>query len=127
MTSRLTEVIVDCTELEVMADFWCAALDYARVNAGEGWLAIGRPDDDNSDAPRLAFVVVPEPRSGKNRVHIDVTPDGATQAEEVERLIGLGARPVDIGQGSTPWVVMADPENNEFCVMPGTESDESDG
>jgi hypothetical protein len=53
----------------------------------------------------------------KNRIHLDVTPAGADQAEELERLLALGARRVDIGQGETPWVILADPEGNEFCLL----------
>ena len=66
----------------------------------------------------MAFVQVPEDKVAKNRVHVDVTPTDRTQADEVDRLLGLGASRVDIGQRDTPWVVLADPEGNEFCVMP---------
>jgi len=52
-----------------------------------------------------------------NRVHIDVNPHGCDQAEELERLLSIGAVRVDIGQGETPWVVLADPEGNEFCLL----------
>jgi len=65
---------------------------------------------------------VPEPKTVKNRVHIDVNPSGTGQAEELERLLSLGARRVDIGQGDVSWVVMADPEANEFCVLRPRES-----
>lgn len=127
MTSRLTEVIVDCHHMEGLADFWCGVLGYERAHRGDTWLAIAQPGRESSDgewraaalAPMLAFVVVPEPRTSKNRVHLDVTPADCTRDEEVERLLGLGAQCIDIGQGDTPWVVMADPEGNEFCVMPG--------
>jgi hypothetical protein len=67
--------------------------------------------------PALVFVPVPEEKSVKVRIHIDVNPIDATQEEEVERLIELGARRVDIGQGDVSWVVLADPEGNEFCVL----------
>jgi len=67
--------------------------------------------------PTIVFVPVPERKSVKNRVHIDVNPIDRTQAEEVERLEALGARRVDVGQGDVGWVVMADPEGNEFCVL----------
>jgi hypothetical protein len=125
MPSRLTDVIVDCHDLELLSAFWRAALGYEERARGESWLAIASPEvKPTADAlraaapaPMMAFVLVPEPRSGKNRVHVDITPVDATQEEEVERLIGLGASRADIGQGDTPWVVMADPEGNEFCVM----------
>ena len=68
-------------------------------------------------APALLFVPVPEAKSGKNRLHLDLTPIDSSQADEVARLEALGARRVDIGQGQTKWVVLADPEGNEFCVL----------
>jgi Glyoxalase-like domain len=61
------------------------------------------------------FVKVPDEKVGKNRLHFDLRP--ADQAAQVERLIGLGAKPIDIGQGDVTWVVLADPEGNEFCVL----------
>jgi hypothetical protein len=64
---------------------------------------------------RLIFLKVPEGKSVKNRLHLDLRPDD--RDAEVERLIGLGARKVDIGQGDVTWVVMADPQGNEFCVL----------
>jgi hypothetical protein len=61
---------------------------------------------------------VPEPKTIKNRVHIDVNPVGGDQAQELQRLLGLGARQVDVGQGEDKtWVVLADPEGNEFCLL----------
>jgi hypothetical protein len=128
MTSRLTEVIVDCRDLEVESTFWCAVLGYERANSGEGWLAIRASTSELTDdelraearPPAVAFVLVPEDKAVKNRLHLDVTPVDQTQAEEVRRLLALGARRTDIGQRDTPWVVMADPEGNEFCVMPAS-------
>jgi hypothetical protein len=63
-------------------------------------------------------------RSTKDRVHVDVTPSDVTQADEVQRLIGLGATHSDVGQSGRPWIVMADPEGNEFCVMPDVMGEE---
>jgi hypothetical protein len=60
---------------------------------------------------------VPEGKTVKNRIHLDFTPDD--QAAEVARVVGLGARHVDIGQGEQSWVVLADPEGNEFCILSG--------
>ncbi len=65
----------------------------------------------------MTFVPVPGTKAIKNRLHIDVNPVGCDQAQEVARLIGLGARRVDVGQGEQSWVVLADPEGNEFCVL----------
>lgn len=72
-----------------------------------------RPSEDR--LPGLLFVPSVEAKDRKNRLHPDFRPD--EQAAEVERLLRLGARRVDIGQGSVPWVVMVDPEGNEFCVL----------
>jgi hypothetical protein len=66
----------------------------------------------------LVFVPVPEPKAGKNRVHLDLaTTSVAHQAAEVSRLLSLGATTADIGQGDVPWAVLADPAGNEFCVL----------
>jgi catechol 2,3-dioxygenase-like lactoylglutathione lyase family enzyme len=130
LTSRLTEVIVDCHDLDAVATFWCAVLGYERANSGEGWLAIGPSTTDASpdvaedelraaaQPPAIAFVLVPEGKAVKNRLHLDVTPIDRSQQDEVLRLVALGARHTDIGQRATRWVVMIDPEGNEFCVMP---------
>jgi hypothetical protein len=67
--------------------------------------------------PTLVFMTVPEAKTIKDRLHLDLRPVGSSHAEEVERLIGLGARRVDVGQGEVPWVVPAGPEGNEFCVL----------
>ena len=83
------------------------------VSDDEGVEIAGPP----GSGPSLVFVPVPEAKTIKNRLHIDVNPVGCDQAQEVERLIGLGARRVDIGQGEQTWVVLADPEGNEFCVL----------
>jgi hypothetical protein len=68
-------------------------------------------------APTIVFVAVPEGKSVKNRLHLDVRPIDGDYAGEVRRLCDLGARPVDIGQGAVRWTVLADPEGNEFCVL----------
>jgi hypothetical protein len=67
--------------------------------------------------PMIVFVPVPDDKTVKNRLHIDVSPIDREPAQEVERLLALGARTVDIGQGDVPWTVLADPEGNEFCVL----------
>jgi hypothetical protein len=74
------------------------------------------------DATPIAFNLVPEHKVVKNRVHLDITPYDRSQQEEVARLVSLGAREADIGQRDTRWVVMADPEGNEFCIMPPREA-----
>jgi hypothetical protein len=120
MPTRLVHVVVDAAEPARLARFWAAALRW-EVAAEEPdevdvWPpGFGYPDPS---ALPLVFVPVPEPKTGKNRVHLDLATESVThQAAEVERLLGLGAVPADIGQGDVPWTVLADPEGNEFCVL----------
>jgi hypothetical protein len=114
MGSKFTELIVDCTDPQRLAEFWSAVL---------GWQPTGRyaPGVELSDpagsSPSLVFIPVPESKTIKNRLHLDVNPVGCDQQQEVERLLSLGARRVDVGQGEKSWVVLADPEGNEFCVL----------
>jgi hypothetical protein len=119
VTFRLSTISIDCRDWRTLVDFWSAASEFAEI-----------PDDPNNDGDpvgglldprtgiRLLFIPVPEDKTIKNRVHFDVKPVESTRDEEVERLAGLGATVVDDrrqadGKG---WVVMADPEGNEFCV-----------
>lgn len=126
MASRLTEVIIDCRDLARMTEFWKGALGYVEASRGEGWVALRAPGPEVDDErlrsapqpPAVALVVVPEEKSVKNRVHVDLTPVDRSQADEVVRLEDLGAHRIDIGQRDIPWIVLADPEDNEFCVMP---------
>jgi hypothetical protein len=127
MTSRLTETVIDAADPVALAEFWCAVLGYVVADSSDDYVEIapeGVIDTELLDAvrrgpvpPRLTFSPVTDARVVKNRLHHDVSPIDTTQAEEVARLEALGARRVDIGQGEVPWVVMADPEGNEFCVL----------
>ena len=123
MVSRFGELAIDCHNPRALAEFWCEVLGYTITDEGDGLVEIA-PAPPSPDAlreapvpPAIVFAPVPESKTVKNRVHIDVNPIDRSQADEVERLIGLGARKVDIGQGDVHWVVMADPEGNEFCVL----------
>ncbi|MEY9861034.1 catechol 2,3-dioxygenase-like lactoylglutathione lyase family enzyme [Catenulispora sp. GAS73] len=124
MTSRLTELVVDCHDPERLAAFWCAVLGFEVIERGEGKVEIGSwtPTVEEVRArqmpPTLVFIHVPEGKAVKNRLHFDVSPiDGSTD-DEVVRLLGLGATKADVGQGpGRSWVVMADPEGNEFDVL----------
>jgi catechol 2,3-dioxygenase-like lactoylglutathione lyase family enzyme len=127
MGSRLTEIVVDCRDPAAQAVFWAAALGYHVVRSEEDQVEIAPWEREPPDlaeqvrrapsVPSLVFVRVPEAKTVKNRLHLDVRPaDGSYQAE-VERLLALGAHRADIGQGEVPWVVLADPEGNEFCVL----------
>jgi len=115
MASRLYNVTVDAHDPAALAEFWRRALDYRVAFTNPDEVGIEPPDDPTDACLALIFVPVPEGKTVKNRLHFDLAPDD--QAAEVGRLTGLGARRVDIGQGAAPWVVMADPEGNEFCVL----------
>lgn len=124
MTSRFTELAVGCHDPERLAAFWCEVLDFKVIDRSDGKVEIGSwvPTVEDVRArqmpPTLLFIRVPEGKTVKNRLHLDVSPiDGSTE-DEVTRLLGLGATRTDVGQGSDRnWVVMADPEGNEFCVL----------
>jgi hypothetical protein len=113
MTSRFTELCFDCRDPELLARFWADVLGYERKLEDGLHYIEGQP----GSGPVIIFSPVPEGKTVKNRVHIDVNPSDREQDEEVDRLIGLGASRVDIGQGDVSWVVLADPEGNEFCVL----------
>jgi predicted enzyme related to lactoylglutathione lyase len=113
-------LIVDATEPARLARFWAAALGW-EVGAEEDGVVDIEPSGYRYPDPvalPLVFIPVPEAKTGKNRVHLDLATRSAEhQAAEVRRLVGLGAVPTDIGQGDVPWQVLADPEGNEFCVL----------
>ncbi|WP_313813950.1 VOC family protein [Glutamicibacter sp.] len=120
MPVGISEIAIDCTDPLVVARFWCAALDYQVIEAEAGLISIAR-SEPRAGEPVLCFAKVPESKTTKNRLHIDVRPIASTQQEEVERLVGLGANYADVGQSENDdWVVLRDPEGNEFCVLSGT-------
>ena len=111
-------VTIDSMDPVSLASFWCAALDWtSRVDEdGDVWVEPGPGHPDADRVRPLLFIAVPEPKSGKNRIHFDLVADD--QEQEVERLEALGATRPSIGQsGTESWVVLADPEGNEFCVL----------
>lgn len=119
MTSRIGQITFDCTAWEPLVEFWTQAIGFREDPENpnepgdpEGYLI--SPDG----GPGLLFIPVPEPRSVKNRVHLDIVPTDRTRDEEVERLLGIGATLYedhrrDDGAG---FVVLQDPEGNELCV-----------
>ncbi|MFF3318929.1 VOC family protein [Streptomyces sp. NPDC003035] len=115
MASLVRHVTIDCSDPYTLATFWASVLD-AKVSDED------RPGDDEAlvETPGagLLFVQVPEGKSVKNRVHLDVQPQDRTRDEEVERLLALGATLVGDHRNAdgTGWVTLADPEGNEFCV-----------
>jgi catechol 2,3-dioxygenase-like lactoylglutathione lyase family enzyme len=104
--------VIDCRDPEALAAFWCQALGYQVVFRNEREVDIA---PGPSLFPGLAFLLAPGRKEAKNRLHIDLNP--SDQQAEVRRLLALGAARIDIGQGDAEWVVMADPEGNEFCVL----------
>ena len=118
MDLRIQCLCIDTTDPAQLADFWQAALGWRRTYEADGEVVLEPPAGGREDGvvPDLLFLKVPEAKSGKNRLHLDLRP--LDQAAEVARLEGLGARRVDVGQGSeVSWVVLADPDGNEFCVL----------
>jgi predicted enzyme related to lactoylglutathione lyase len=118
VATRLSHVVIDANDPGTLARFWAAALDWPIVIDDPHEVEIGPGSE--GDVP-LIFVPVPEPKVTKNRLHLDLP--SRTEDEQratVERLLDLGATRADIGQGDVPWVVLADPEGNEFCVLPAS-------
>ena len=117
MAVRLYTVVIDARDPRALGEFWAGAL---------GWQILAEDDDGevivgaNEQAyPGLCILRVPESKTIKNRLHLDLFPDDLEdKAAEIERLIALGATRVNIGQAAdVSWVVLADPEGNEFCVL----------
>ena len=131
MTSvKQIQVTFDCADPERVARFWCEVLGYVVPPPPEGFASWADFDrtlpherqgsafacvDPSGTGPRLFFQRVPEGKVVKNRLHLDLRP--GDQAAEVARLEALGARRVSVGQGEVSWVVMADPDGNEFDVL----------
>lgn len=118
MTLSVDTLTIDCHDPKLLADFWCAALGYrldeideedaiVKPAAGPGWT--------------MLFQTVPEGKSAKNRLHLDLRSSGS-MAAEVARLEQLGATAITrVDEGGSFWTVMGDPEGNEFCVLRGPE------
>ena len=115
MPLTLHHVVVDARDLPRLARFWAQALRWRVLSEREREVVIG-PDEN---APvGMCFMPAAEPKTVKNRVHLDITTSAEDRDAEIERLLALGARRVDIGQtGQESWTVLADPEGNEFCVI----------
>lgn len=121
MPSRIAAISVDALQPRVVADFWCAVLGWQVLEDDDEGVSIGAAD---GSWPTMDLLVVPDRKSVKNRLHLDLRADGTTTADELGRLLALGARHVDVGQGpDVSWVVLADPEGNEFCLLSRSVSD----
>jgi len=118
---KLQCITVDAHDPHALAAFWAEALGWKvgkDVNDVEVWIERELGDPNNTGFPDILFLKNLDPKKSKNRLHLDFRPND--QAAEVARLEKLGAKKIDIGQSAEPtctWVVMADPEVNEFCVL----------
>jgi Glyoxalase-like domain len=119
MAASLLAVVVDCRDPRAQADFWARVLSCAVFERNTDEFLVG---DQESRATPLYFMRVPEPKVGKNRLHVDVVADGSVE-DEVARLTGFGARLVEFRQDPATldnpdtWAVLEDPEGNVFCVI----------
>jgi hypothetical protein len=122
MTSYISHTTIDCHNAYTLSEWWKQVIEYVDLPAdpnapGHEECMIQSPDSDH----QLLFIEVPDSKSVKNRMHFDLRPSTGTRDDEIERLLGLGATEVDdqrnhYGPG-IGWMVMADPEGNEFCVL----------
>jgi predicted enzyme related to lactoylglutathione lyase len=118
MTLRIQCLCIDAGDPDRLATFWAAVLGWRRTTDEPDEVALEPPAGSREDGvvPDLLFLRVPEGKTTKNRLHLDLRPED--QAEEVARIEALGAQRVSVGQGpEATWVVLADPEGNEFCVL----------
>jgi predicted enzyme related to lactoylglutathione lyase len=115
MPSQLAVIAIDAIQPKVVADFWCAVLGWQVVEEDGDLISIAPQDKSR---PSIDVIAVPEGKTIKNRLHFDLRADGVSTAVELQRLLGLGACRTDVGQGpDASWVVLADPEGNEFCLL----------
>ena len=134
MALRWYTVVVDCRDVRAQARWWAEALDWALVYDTDEEAVIVPPhlaqeeripaDRWGSSAPGLVFVPVPEDKTVKNRLHLDLAPHTSQDRDaEIQRLLEMGARRASVGQdpATVSWEVLADPEGNEFCVLSSRE------
>ncbi|MFC5183491.1 VOC family protein [Actinomadura harenae] len=120
MACRITELALDCVDVERLAVFWSEVLGYVEIEREDnGGILIGPPDIGvGGPQPTLYLSPTGDPRPAKLRLHIDVSATDHDQDAELERLLALGATRADVGQsGDESWHVLADPEGNEFCLL----------
>ena len=112
----MTELVLDCRDPHRLAEFWSQVLGYRIVDEEQDVVEIGPPEGTPSPVT-LLFSRSDDPKNDKLRLHIDVNATDRSQDEELARLLDLGAKPIDIGQGEQSWHVLADPEGHEFCLL----------
>jgi Glyoxalase-like domain len=120
MATRLVQIAMNARDDSALGRFWAEALGWT-ISSEEPGVTNLEPEGFTYPDPIavcIDIIAVPEPKTVKNRVHVDLaTTSAAHQADLVARLQDLGATPADVGQGDVPWTVLADPEGNEFCVL----------
>jgi predicted enzyme related to lactoylglutathione lyase len=115
MAVSLHHIVIDTHDLPVLARFWAQVLDWRILSERDREIVIGT---DETAPVGICFMPVTDHKTVKNRLHLDLNPDPQARDAEIERILSLGARRVDIGQtGTESWTVLADPEGNEFCVL----------
>ena len=118
MSLRWQNICIDCDDPITLGRWWAELLGWRITDQEPDEVCLEPPAGSPQDgvSPDILFIKVPEPKTVKDRIHIDLRPED--QAAEVARAEGLGARRVDVGQSeSDTWVVLADPEGNEFCIL----------
>jgi catechol 2,3-dioxygenase-like lactoylglutathione lyase family enzyme len=116
VTTRLVNLVADAADPAASGHWWADALGWEVTFETRHEVAV-EPPAGTPGIP-LVFVPVPDAKTVPNRVHLDLaSPSAADQAALVERLTAMGATPADVGQGDVPWVVLADPDGNELCVL----------
>ena len=118
MAARLSELVLNCHDPELLATFWCAVLGYRVLDRDGEDVEIGPEAGFGGAAPTIILARSDAAKQGPLRLHLDVNPVGCDQQAELERLLALGAVPAQVGQsGEESWQVLADPEGNEFCLL----------
>ena len=118
MSSQIATLAIDARQPRRVAEFWCAALGWHVLEEEDGLISIGAPD---GSWPTIDVTPAREAKTVKNRLHLDLRADGLPTSAELERLLSLGAQRIDIGQSAdVSWMVLADPEGNEFCLLSRT-------
>ena len=119
MACRISELVLECHDPEMLGRFWCEVLDFVVLgHEDDGSVEIGPRTGFGGVQPTIILARTDEPRRSKSRLHVDVNATDRDQDAELERLLYVGARPVEVGQtGQETWHVLADPEGNEFCLL----------